>query len=166
MNISDVFLEELQGEAPATRKLLEAVPEADFGWKPHEKSFTLVKLASHVAEIPQWVNEVLNQDVFEINRATYKPFIARNVGELVAEWDRTLEKGLGHLKNYPDAKWMDTWTMTIDGKVYMQQSRLTTVRQFVTNHLVHHRAQLGVYLRLLNVPLPSTYGPTADKQNK
>lgn len=162
MSLSELFAGELQFEAQSTRKLLEAVPEADFGWKPHEKSFTLQKLASHVAEIPGYAVATLAQDVLVIKRAEYKPFTAASRAELVAALDKNVTAALDCLKGYPDAKWPQIWRMTIDGKTFIEQPRVMAMRTFVMNHLVHHRAQLGVYLRLRDVPLPSVYGPTAD----
>ncbi|MBX7044500.1 MAG: DinB family protein [Ignavibacteria bacterium] len=164
MQLNEGLIAELQHEAVSTRKMLERVPADKFGWKPHEKSMTLGRLASHIAEIPGWTNETINQDVLDFAKMEYKPFEPNSAEELVKFFDDKLASALDTLKNNAtDENLMGMWTMKNGETVYMTMPRIAVMRGFVLSHLIHHRAQLGVYLRLLDVPVPSSYGPSADE---
>ncbi|MBS1516427.1 MAG: DinB family protein [Bacteroidetes bacterium] len=164
MQLNEGLIAELQHEAVSTRKMLERVPADKFGWKPHEKSMTLGRLASHIAEIPGWTNETINQDVLDFAKMEYKPFEPNSAEELVKFFDDKLASALDTLKNNAtDENLMGMWTMKNGETVYMTMPRIAVMRGFVLSHLIHHRAQLGVYLRLLDVPIPSSYGPSADE---
>jgi len=161
--MSASILAELEHEAATTRKLLERAPEDQFDWKPHEKSMTLGRLASHCAETLQWLEVVVNQDVFEMDPSTYTPFQAGSRSELLETFGRNFESAKDVIRNQPDATLLANWQMKSGDKVTIEMPRIGVIRGFVLNHLVHHRGQLSVYLRLNDVPVPSIYGPSADE---
>lgn len=162
--IAQGMIGELQHEAQATRKMLEVTPiETKADYKPHEKSMPLAQLASHIVESLSWTKETLEQDEFVMDMATYKPYLATSTADLLATFDRNLATAIEALGKTDDATIMKNWAMkTPDGNVMLQMPKIAVMRGFVLNHIVHHRAQLGVYLRMLDVALPQVYGPTAD----
>ena len=162
MTKAQSFLKELKEEAVATRKILEVVPLEKADWKPHEKSMSLGRLATHVAEIPSWFEITLLQDVLDFAASEYKPNVVNNSGDLLALLDKNLDRAEKILSTFPDNKMQDNWTMRSGEAVYFSLPKEQVVRTWCLNHWYHHRAQLGVYLRLLNVHLPGTYGPSAD----
>ena len=150
-------------EMKNTRALLERVPldDAHRGYKPHEKSMSLEKLATHVAELPSWPKMALDNEVFELP-TDFKPRIAASTAELLEIFDRSVEQGRAALDGATEEDMQKTWTFRFrdfsTGNV-----RTKVIRSFI-NHLVHHRAQLGVYLRLNGIPIPGMYEPSADDQ--
>jgi uncharacterized damage-inducible protein DinB len=165
MPMIDAFLAELQHEAATTRRLLERVPEDRMGWKPHERSMTLARLAGHVAELPAWSRTILADDEFEIEKARERGFTAHQpatVAELLRVHDDSVAAYRAAAAGVSDDTLRGRWRMLKGGKVALEMPRAVGLRSFVMNHLIHHRGQLSVYLRLLGVPLPSIYGPTAD----
>lgn len=162
MPLIDPLIAELTREAATTRKLLERVPEARFDWSPHPKSMTLGRLASHLAETFSWIAPTFEQDVMELDGEDLKPWEAANRTELLAAFDKHLAQALAAMKGQPDSKLQSIWTMKVGGKVAFCMPRSAVVRGFFISHTIHHRGQLSVYLRLLDVPLPQIYGPTAD----
>lgn len=164
MNIIDAFIEEFKHESVGTRQTLERVPEKAFNWKPHDKSMTLGRLASHVAEIPIWGIDTLNSTEFNIDMATYKPWQAATTADLVRKFDEVSADLLKAMAGYPNDKLFVPWSLKADGKPLFTLPRIVVLRSMIFNHAVHHRAQLGVYLRMNNVPVPSLYGPSADEQ--
>lgn len=163
MSINQSFISELEQEAKATKKVLERVPLDKPDWKPHEKSMALGRLATHVAEIPGWVTSTLAADELDFAKFDYKPRIATNTDELIQIFEENRSKGLDSLKNAKDEEFTKNWTMRNGEQIYFTLPKIAVLRTFAYNHLYHHRAQLTVYLRLLNVPLPYIYGPTADE---
>lgn len=162
MTKAQIFLAELKQESIATKKILAAVPLDKSDWKPHAKSMSLVQLASHVAEIPGWFQETLLQDVLDFAKMEYKPFVPSNTDELLALLDKNLQRATEILTEFPDENMNDNWTMRSGETVYFTLPKEQVVRTWCLNHWYHHRAQLGVYLRLLDIPVPGTYGPSAD----
>ena len=162
MTKAQAFLQELNQEAVATRQILLAVPFDKADWKPHDKSMTLGRLATHVAEIPSCFGITLLQDVLDFAAGDYKPFVAKDTADLIALLDKNLKNAEEVLNTFPDDKMPDNWTMRAGETVFFSLPKEQVVRTWCLNHWYHHRAQLGVYLRLLNVPLPGTYGPSAD----
>lgn len=161
------LLSEFREEAKSTRKYLELVPMDKSDFKPHEKNFTLGKLASHVAEIPAWFPLILDEDELNFANSDFKPFEATTNEELLKYYDDNVKKAEETLlKDFPDEEYDKIWTMRSNGKIYIQIPKSLSVRVWCMNHWYHHRAQLGVYLRLLGLPLPGIYGPTADEQEK
>ena len=165
MGINETFIAELQQETAATKKLLERVPLDKADWKPHEKSMALGRLATHVAELLGWTSMTLDHDELDFATMDYKPVVAKNTAELLKILDDNVNKGLESLKNAPDERFAENWTMRNGEQVYFTLPKAAVLRSFTFNHHYHHRAQLGVYLRMLDIPLPGIYGPTADEQN-
>lgn len=163
MSIKEPLIAELRQEAASTRKLLERVPLDNPDWKPHEKSMALGRLAVHVAELPTWVNATLDHDELDFAKIDYKPAVVKSTKELTALHDKNITEALECLKKHPDEHYLENWKLRNGDTVYFEMPKVQVLRGVVYNHLIHHRAQLGVYLRLLNVPLPNLYGPTADE---
>jgi len=159
------FLAELGHEAATTRRLLERVPEDRLSWKPHEKSMTLSRLAGHVAELPGWSRTILADDEFHIDRESphgYRAHRPETVAELLQVHDDNVAAYHDAAEGVSDETLRGHWRMLKGGQVVLDLPRTVALRSFLMNHLIHHRGQLSVYLRLLGVPLPSIYGPTAD----
>jgi uncharacterized damage-inducible protein DinB len=163
MKISDLLLGEIQQEAVTTRRLLERVPQASFSWQPHEKSMTLGRLATHLATIPaRWLGLVFTQDELDL-AAPFTPPNLDDVNGILELFDTNLARALELVKAQSDEQMLAPWRLRMGAKVVAEMPRYAFVRGLGLNHIVHHRGQLAVYLRLLNVPLPSIYGPTADE---
>jgi len=157
-----MFLPEFDHEFSETRRALTRVPEEHFDWRPHEKSFTLHELAAHLAEIPSWMGVTLHMDVFDLDQP-YERVVPKTRDEILAHFDRTLADAREALAGASGETLMQTWTMKKGGEVAMAMPKAAVLRSFIFNHNVHHRAQLGLYLRLLDVPVPGHYGPSADE---
>lgn len=165
MPLNESILAELQMEAAGTRKMIERVPEKSFDWKPHDKSMTLGRLAYHICENPQWVSVTVDKDEIDFAANDYVPKEAKTTAELLKVFDDSLAEAVECLKNASDEKLMGNWTMRNGETVYFTMPKTAVLRSFVLNHIIHHRGQLSVYLRMLDVPLPQIYGPTADETN-
>ncbi len=162
MSISDAFAAELQQEAIATRKVLERIPDDRLSWKPHEKSWSFIELASHVASLLEWSQMTLDAEEFALSD-DYKPWRGSSSQDLVQRFDSNVAKTVDRLQGYPDSEMMKMWSLKRGQEVLFSLPRVAVMRSFVFNHLVHHRAQLSVYLRLNDIPVPPMYGPTADE---
>lgn len=154
---------ELEVEAAGTRKLLERLPDDKFGWQPHEKSMTLGRLAAHLAEMAIWTVPTVELDVFD--PGDFTPWQSDSRADMLRKHDGTIAQAAACLRKANDGIWQQTWTFKTDGKTIFSMPRAAVMRTLILNHLIHHRGQLTVYLRLLNVPLPAIYGPSADEQN-
>jgi uncharacterized damage-inducible protein DinB len=166
MALSQALLPEFEHEMANTRKTLERVPEDKFGWKPHEKSMEMGRLAVHLAEIPGWTEHTLAMDSLDVNPpggAGYQPAQVKNRKELLELFDKNVASARAAIAGASDEQWMKPWTLLDGGKVVFTLPKAAVLRGFVMNHAIHHRAQLGVYLRLNDVPVPSIYGPSADE---
>ena len=162
MAIADALLPELDHEVAATRKLLERVPEGKFDWKPHPKSFSLGQLAAHVANLPHWGVMTIAQGEVDIDGAGPQTQPA-STAALLASFDEQATAFRAALLGRTDAELTAPWSLKQKGKVIFSMPKVAVLRSFVMNHLIHHRGQLTVYLRQLDVPLPSIYGPSADE---
>jgi uncharacterized damage-inducible protein DinB len=164
MTIADLLLPEFDQEMAMTRRVLERVPEDKFSWKPHDKSFSMGNLASHVANMLAWTNDTMNRVEFDIATVTPEEMnkAAKNQAELLAWFDANAASARGALAR-PDADYSVPWTLKRGDVVFFTMPRYNCVRSFVLNHIVHHRAQLTVYLRMNNIPVPGAYGPSADE---
>jgi uncharacterized damage-inducible protein DinB len=165
MPLNDALLAEFDREMASTRKLLERVPEDKFDWAPHQKSMKLGPLAQHIAELPSLIGETINKDTLDIApEGKYVPSPpVHNRQELLDRFDKTVAAARGVLAAASDdAHLQKPWTLLMTGKTIFTLPRTCVLRAFVMNHGIHHRAQLGVYLRLNNVPIPGVYGPSAD----
>jgi uncharacterized damage-inducible protein DinB len=166
MSIAQTLLPEYDHELATTRRLLERVPEAEFAWKPHHKSMTLGELSRHVANIPFWLSATLSAPFYDLaaggNEARLGPPASRDL--LLTEFDKKVKDARASLAKATDAEMMAPWALKHGDHEIFSMPRVAAIRSFVMNHLIHHRGQLTVYLRLKDVPLPSIYGPTADEQ--
>jgi uncharacterized damage-inducible protein DinB len=161
MTIEELLRQEFDEEAASTRKMLERVPEASLGWKPHEKSMTLGRLASHVADIPNRAASIVDKD--EVVRPVgATPFVAGSAKELLEHFDSAVGEARRALKELRDDQLAVTWTIKLGDRVMASLPRAMALRRVFMDHLIHHRGQLSVYLRLLDVPVPGVYGPSAD----
>lgn len=162
MAIVDALLPEFDREMTTTRKLLERVPDDKFEWKPHEKSMSLGGLATHVATVPMWGQMALTQSEIDIGGNPHVPAITSRA-ELLAAFDRNVASTRAALVGRSDPEFMAPWSLKRDGHTIFSMPKVAVWRSFVMSHLIHHRGQLSVYLRLQNVPIPSIYGPSADE---
>jgi uncharacterized damage-inducible protein DinB len=156
-----VLLKEFDGEMATTRRLLERVPDDKGAWKPHAKSFSLEHLAQLVSWMPGWITQALTQTTLNLSGAP--PYSSEKTATLLADFDKNVAGAHAAIAAASPADWNVSWSLVMGDKTLMTMPRHEVVRQTI-NHLVHHRAQLGVYLRLLDVPVPSMYGPTADER--
>lgn len=163
MSLGKSLAAELQFEALSTRKMLERVPDEKFDWQPHEKSMSLGKLAIHLAELPRWVHAALTMDGLDLSKNDFKPPQLTDSAGLVETFDALLSAAFKLLQNVSDEEILKTWKLSNGEKVLLEMPRAGIIRSLVLNHLIHHRGQLSVYLRLNEVALPSVYGPTADE---
>jgi len=162
MSIAQSFLAELQYESANSRKLLELIPFEKGDFKPHEKSMTLKRLAVHVAEITGWWKECVINDELDFSKGDFTPKVFNSVEELLAFHDMLVENAVKILSETTDEQFMQPWTMRNGETIYFTMPKVSVCRTWCLNHLYHHRGQLTVYLRLLDIPLPGMYGPTAD----
>jgi uncharacterized damage-inducible protein DinB len=161
MRIIDGFLMELEHETQTTRKLLERVPSDRLAWRPHAKSYSLGQLALHLAQIPAGLATMATVDAFEVPQTTQEE--ARTRQQVLDASDQGLATAKDILVKMDDTRLMEPWHVQLRGKTIMTFPRLGLLRTFLMNHYCHHRGQLSVYLRLLDVPVPSIYGPSADE---
>ncbi|MBK9249905.1 MAG: DinB family protein [Ignavibacteria bacterium] len=162
MNLNQMLWAEVKSEAENTRKLLSLVPFDHSDFKPHERSMSLKRLAIHVAEITGWWKECLTQDELDFAKGDFTPKKITTTEELLAFYDDLLAKTEIILRDTPESEFQKPWTMRNGEQIYFTMPKFDVVRSWCMNHLYHHRAQLGVYLRILNVPIPGMYGPSAD----
>lgn len=163
MEIIQLLLKELDGEAQATRNMLSRVPEDKWDWQPHPKSMTVKQLTVHLAELPSWISMGLHTQGIDFAASAYKPTACESKEQLLQIFERSLQKGRGALENATEADLAPTWTMRSGDHVHAVMTKYEVIRHALAQN-IHHRAQLGVYLRLLDIPIPGTYGPSADDQ--
>lgn len=157
-----MFLAEMEREAQTTRKMLSRIPDDKYDWQPHEKSMTVRQLATHIAELPTWVPMILTTDELDFAASPYEPTAISNTAELVAYFEKCLHDGKTQLVPEQEAILNKTWTLRNGDEIYDVSPKHEVIRMTFCQ-IVHHRAQLGVYLRLLDVPIPGSYGPSADE---
>lgn len=162
MKMNDILLAELKHEAASTRKLLESVPFEKGDFKPHEKSMSLQRLSVHVAEITGWWKECLVHDELDFSKGDFTPKVFNSIDEILALHDTLVAQAEQILTDTPESEFQKPWTMRNGDQIYFTMPKASVVRTWCMNHLYHHRGQLSVYLRLLDVALPNTYGPSAD----
>ena len=163
-NFSQSILPEFDHEMENTRKSLERVPEDKFSFKPHAKSMTLGALATHLATINHWAEAILGLESFDVSTAPPNSEL-KSRAEVLATFDKNTAIARKAIADATDAHLLKPWTLTAGSKTVLTMPRVAVVRSFLLNHTIHHRAQLGVYLRLNDVPVPSIYGPSADEGN-
>lgn len=167
MSLSQSLLPEFDQEMAGTRRTLERVPEAKFGWKPHEKSGTMLWLAGHLSEIPSWTAYTITQDSIDLapgGKPMQPPPAPKSTKEILERFDKHVAEARAALLGASDEELSKPWSLLNNGQTLFTMPKITCLRTWVMNHNVHHRAQLGVYLRLNNIPVPAIYGPSADEQ--
>jgi uncharacterized damage-inducible protein DinB len=164
MTIAELLLPEFDQEMAVTRRMLERVPDDKFSWKPHDKSSSMGDLASHITNMIKWTDPTMNQAEFDLASVPMEEMnkAATSNAELLSWFDANVA-AVRPMLTRPDADYFVPWTLRHGAKVFFTLPRYTCVRSFCFNHLVHHRAQLGVYLRLNDIPIPGPYGPSADE---
>src|SRR5699024_1864844 len=163
MKLIRIFSSELEQEAETTRKFLALVPTEKFDWKPHEKSMSIKELSVHIAEIPGWIESALTTD--GINFADgYEPTPIENTQQLLELLEKSVQKSEAALDSADEEDLLPDWTMRNGDQVLMEMPKHAVIRH-AFNQITHHRAQLGVYLRLLDIAIPGSYGPSADEQS-
>jgi uncharacterized damage-inducible protein DinB len=166
MTISQALLPEFDHEMANTRKSLERIPDDKFNWSPHPKSPTLGWLASHLSSLPHWTSVAMENDSLDLAPPGAPPAREpepRSRQEILARFDKNVADARAALVRASDTHLQSPWTLLKGGKTIMTLPRVAVVRSFVMNHMIHHRAQLGVYFRLNNIPVPALYGPSADE---
>ncbi len=161
MNRSQEFLKELNKEAITTRKMLSVVPNDKFDWKPHPKSMNIRQLAGHIAELPSWINMVLHTDELDFAANPYNSPDINNTASLLELFEKCLVEAQQSLPQTTEATLDKLWTLRNGEIIYSKESKADVIRMSISQ-IIHHRAQLGVFLRLLDVPIPGSYGPSAD----
>ena len=164
MNSISDYIEDLETEAPATRAILLRIPEVHLAWKPHEKSMTLGRLGMHVAELPAWIVSTLQTSGMDFAAGAYKPNIPDRLDQILTRFEEGIPAAAAALRSASDEALAETWSARAGDRIIWSLPKRTLVRQTL-RHIVHHRGQLSVYLRMLNVPLPKMFGPTADERS-
>lgn len=160
--LTDLLLKEMEQEAITTRKMLALVPEDKWDWKPHPKSMTLMQLSTHVAELPTWTTLAVNTEVLDFAVTPYTPVTVATNAELLKFFEDSFASGREALSEVSDEDLKPTWILRNGEEIYVETTKGEMVRISISQ-TIHHRAQLGVYLRLLNIPIPGSYGPSADE---
>jgi uncharacterized damage-inducible protein DinB len=163
MTISEMLLPEFDHEMSSTRTMLERVPDDKFDWKPHQKSMSMGRLASHTAEMADWAHVVTTTDKLELT-PDMKPFNAKNRAELLDKFDKSAAEARKAIAGASDEDLAKIWSLIYNGNPVLTMPRSAVLRSMVMNHIIHHRAQLSVYLRLNEIPVPGMYGPSADAE--
>ena len=166
MTIGQSMLGEFDQEMQNTRKVLERLPDEKWNWKPHEKSGTVGWLAGHIATLPGWLTMTINSEELDyapVNGPAYQPPKIDNRHQALANFDKEVGEARAALAAVNDQEMMKGWRLLAGGQEIFTMPRVACIRGFVMNHLIHHRAQLTVYYRLLNVAVPGLYGPSADE---
>lgn len=164
MTLIDSLKTEFDHEVRTTRKHFERLPEDKLDWRPHEKSFTAIALAAHITELIGWTAAIINQGGLDFDPATYRPYLATSTANLLKTFDDNVEKSRQALSAADDETLRQPWSFKIMGRVQFEKPKAAVIRDFALSHMIHHRGQFSVYLRLLDIPVPGSYGPSADEQ--
>jgi uncharacterized damage-inducible protein DinB len=164
MTTVEELIAELEHETTTTRRHLERLPNDRLEWRPHVKSFTAGGLGSHIVQCVGWAGSIFREDAFDFDPATFKIFHASSVADLIDTFDDKVADGGRALAALDDRDLQRLWQLKVKGRVRVEKNKAAAFRDFTLNHLIHHRGQLSVYLRLLDVPVPGSYGPTADER--
>jgi len=168
MKISEALLPEFDQEMGNTRNTLERVPDDKLDWKPHPKSFSMGSLATHICGLMGWTVDIFKNDSFDVapvGAPPYKDEPAKSQKELLDRFDKNVKAARTSIADASDEHFMKNWSLLAGGNTLFTMPRVVCIRSFVMNHAIHHRAQLGVYLRLNDIPVPAIYGPSADEGN-
>lgn len=166
MAISAALLPEFDHEMATARKVIERVPEDKFGWKPHDRSMSMGRLAGHIAEMPVWGTNGIKMDSLDMappGGPTFESFNPKSKDQLLTAFDKNVAECRAAIAGASDEEYFKNWSLLRAGKTLMTMPKIAVVRSFMLNHILHHRGQLSVYLRLNDIPVPSIYGPSADE---
>lgn len=164
MPLIDALLPEFDREMGLTRRALERVPDEHFEWRPHPTSVTLGRLAEHLTEMPHWATVTMTLSKFEMTKDRPEGYVRpASRAAVLEQFDRYLKEGRGHVAGKIDGEFLAPWTLTGGGKEVFTMPKIAVMRNFVLNHMIHHRGQFTVYLRMLGVSVPSIYGPSGDE---
>ncbi|HVN04924.1 MAG TPA: DinB family protein [Bryobacteraceae bacterium] len=166
MSLSQSVLPEFDREMSSTRKTLERLPDDKFGWKPHEKSMPLGRLGSHLAELCGWIKTTLETESLDFmppGAPPYQPVTAPSRAAVLEMFDQNVADARAAISAASDEQWLVPWSLLAGGKTIFTMPRIAVLRGMVMNHVIHHRGQLTVYLRLNDIPVPALYGPSADE---
>ena len=161
--LKQAMTNEIKHEGAQTKKLLERTPYEQFDWKPHERSMKLGTLAVHIAEIPKWSSRILTSTEFDFTKANYKAAEVNSTAELVQLSENNIQRAVEDFNSLSEEDLITPWTFRRGEHIIFTLPRAAAMRTLAMNHLLHHRGQLSVYLRLLNIPIPGMYGPSADE---
>lgn len=164
MATSTDLIAELAHESTLTRKMLESVPMEQREWKPHEKSMTIGRLATHIADTFRWVSRIATKDDFDFATANFKMHTAETKQELLSLFNAAFDEAVADLLKMSDDDYLKSWAVKRGEQVMASTPKMIAIRGWAISHLIHHRGQLSVYLRMLNVPVPGMYGPSADER--
>ena len=162
MSMISNYLKELEQESLTTRKMLSIVPNDKYDWQPHLKSMTIRSLATHIAELPTWITMAISTEGLDFAASPYNPVLINNTTELMDLFEKSLIDSRIHLIEENEDKLSDIWTLKNGDEIFMALTKAETIHHTLCQ-IIHHRAQLGVFLRLLDVPIPGSYGPSADE---
>ncbi len=162
MSMIAMYLQQLEQESITTRKMLALIPDEKFYWQPHPKSMTLRQLGTHIAELPTWITFGLTTDELDFAKTPYQPKEINNTAELLAYFEESLADGRTHLISENESKLAESWKLRAGDQIFLDISKGEAIRNSLSQ-TIHHRAQLGVFLRLLDIPIPGSYGPSADE---
>jgi uncharacterized damage-inducible protein DinB len=164
MKLIPMLLKEMELEAQTTRKMLERIPNDQYEWRPHPKSMTVQQLGTHIAELLTWIPMTLTTDELDFANNPYRPEIITNTSDLLEYFEKNLAEAKESLQAAQEEQLDDLWTLRNGEEIYSTTSKAEVIRM-TYSQIVHHRAQMGVFLRLLEVPIPGSYGPSADDMN-
>ncbi|ANE51267.1 DinB family protein [Flavisolibacter tropicus] len=162
MNIIELISKEFEAEAVTTRKMLERVPADKLKWQPHPKSMTMEQLTVHIAELPSWISMALHTSELDFASQPYEPTIVNDTQDLLNVFEKSLADGRKALQEAKEEDLLPTWVLRNGDQIYATMTKYEVIRHSLSQ-TIHHRAQLGVYLRLLDIPIPGSYGPSADE---
>lgn len=162
MSLIAMYLKELEQESITTRKMLSLIPDDKYDWQPHPRSMTFRQLGTHIAELPTWITIGLSTDELDFAKTPYVPKAINNTAELLEYFEESLADGRTQLIPENEAKLAESWKLRAGDQIYMDISKAEAIRNALSQ-TIHHRAQLGVFLRLLDIPIPGSYGPSADE---
>lgn len=163
MGLKDALLIEVERETEHSRKMISRIEDHHLAFKPHEKSMSMGALAAHIIELHSWVAEILGKEDLDFHNG-YVPFKPATAGELLMRLNENYENNMARLKEANDTDWEQTWSLKAGANTIASMPKKAAIRYIVQNHLIHHRGQLSVYLRMNDIPVPGMYGPSADEK--
>ncbi|MFV0389939.1 MAG: DinB family protein [Pyrinomonadaceae bacterium] len=162
--IGSALAAELDAESATLLKMIERLPDDKFDWKPHEKSMSVAELANHCVNMADWTDFAINKSELDFAENDGPPKVTNSSAELSAQLKEATKKSVEILRSTPDETLFQDWTLRNGDQVFFTMPKIAVIRTFVLSHIIHHRGQLSVYMRLLDIPVPSIYGPSADEQ--